>query len=209
MSASCHTPDPGVADPTYRRVLIIALLVNAIMFAVELGAGIGAQSQSLKADALDFFGDAMNYALSLFVLSRNLRWRASIALLKGAAMAVFGLWVGYEVLRHLIAGTVPGAGTMGAIGLLALMANVWVALMLYRWREGDSNMRSVWLCSRNDAIGNVGVMIAAAAVWMSGDGWPDLVVASLMAGLALWSAGQILAAAIAELRANGGAVARP
>jgi Co/Zn/Cd efflux system component len=202
MSANCHTPVSSAADPAYRRVLILALLINAIMFAIELGAGIGAQSQALKADALDFFGDAMNYALSLFVLARSLRWRASTALVKGVAMAAFGLWVGYEVLRHLLAGTIPDASTMGLVGLLALVANAWVAVMLYRWRAGDSNMRSVWLCSRNDAIGNVAVMIAAAAVWVSGDGWPDLIVAALMAGLALWSAGQVIAAALSELRAG-------
>ena len=202
MSAACHAPPANVTDPAYRRVLMAALAINALMFVVEIIAGIGAQSQSLKADALDFFGDSVNYALSLFVLAKSLRWRASAALAKGIAMAAFGVWIGYEVVRHLLAGTVPAATTMGLIGVLALVANVWVAVMLYRWRAGDSNMRSVWLCSRNDAIGNLGVVAAAGGVFALGEGWPDLVVASLMAGLALWAAGQIIAAAIVELRVD-------
>lgn len=206
MSASCHAPGPAT-DPAYRRVLVLALLINAAMFGVEIVAGIGAQSQALKADALDFFGDAANYAVSLFVLGRSLRWRASAALVKGMAMGLFGLWVSYEVVRHLIAGTVPEAATMGVVGALALAANVWVAVMLWRWRAGDSNMRSVWLCSRNDAIGNLAVLAAAVAVGVAGSGWPDLAVASLMAGLALWSAWQVIAAAVAELRRSGSAVA--
>ena len=202
MSAACHATATAAADPAYRRVLITALAINAVMFVVELAAGIGAQSQSLKADALDFFGDAANYALSLFVLSKAVRWRASAALLKGIGMAGFGLWVGYEVVRHLLAETVPAAATMGGIGLLALAANVWVAVMLFRWRAGDANMRSVWLCSRNDAVGNIGVMLAALAVYVTRSGWPDLVVATLMAALALWSSGQVIAAAVSELRAD-------
>jgi Co/Zn/Cd efflux system component len=200
MSAACHAPTANVTDPAYRRVLMIALAINAVMFVVEIIAGIGAQSQSLKADALDFFGDSANYAVSLFVLAKSLRWRASAALAKGIAMAAFGAWIGYEVVRHLIAGTVPAASTMGLIGVLALAANVWVAVMLYRWRAGDSNMRSVWLCSRNDAIGNIAVVAAAGGVFALDAGWPDLAVASLMAGLALWAAVQIIAAAIVELR---------
>lgn len=201
MSACCPPTGPTNA-PGYRRVLIYALVINTVMFAVELGAGFSAQSQALKADALDFFGDAANYALSLFVLSRSLRWRASAALAKGVAMGLFGLWIGYEVIRHLLAGTVPEAATMGAIGVLALAANVWVAAMLWRWRAGDSNMRSVWLCSRNDAIGNMGVLVAALAVGIAGAGWPDLMVASLMAGLALWSSAQVIGASLTELRAG-------
>ena len=206
MSAGCHAPGPAT-DPAYRRVLVFALLINAAMFGIEFAAGFSAQSQALKADALDFFGDAANYAVSLFVLARSLRWRASAALVKGVAMGLFGLWVSYEVVRHLVAGTVPEAATMGIVGVLALAANVWVAVMLWRWRAGDSNMRSVWLCSRNDAIGNLAVLAAAAAVGIAGSGWPDLAVAALMAGLALWSSGQVIAAAVAELRSRDAAAA--
>lgn len=204
MSAGCHDHAPAaraLGDPRYRQVLWIALAVNAGMFAVELLAGLQAASQALKADALDFLGDALTYGITLLALGWPARRRAQVALLKGIAMGVFGIWVAAEVIRHLIAGTLPGAVTMGGIGALALAANLAVAVMLYRWRQGDANMHSVWLCTRNDAIGNLAVIIAGAGVGLTGSGWPDLVVASLMAGLALWSSAQVIAAARGELAA--------
>ncbi|MCW0198678.1 cation transporter [Sphingopyxis sp.] len=173
-------------DPRWRRVLWIALIVNAAMFGVEIVAGVAADSRALQADALDFLGDSANYAISLGVAGMAIGWRARAALLKAATMLAFGLWVFASAVWGFVAGTTPEAETMGIIGALALAANVVVALMLYRWRTGDANMRSVWVCSRNDAIGNLAVMAAALGVLGTGQGWPDLLVAAIMAGLAIW-----------------------
>jgi len=173
-------------DPKWRRVLWIALVINAAMFGVEIVAGVAADSRALQADALDFLGDSANYAISLGVAGMALSWRARAALLKAATMLAFGLWVFASAVWGFIAGTTPQAETMGLIGALALVSNVVVALMLYRWRTGDANMRSVWICSRNDAIGNLAVMAAALGVFGTGQGWPDLLVAAIMAGLAIW-----------------------
>lgn len=173
-------------DPRWRRVLWIALLINAAMFGVEIVAGVAADSRALQADALDFLGDSANYAISLGVAGMALSWRARAALLKAATMLAFGLWVFGSALWGFVHGTAPDAEAMGIIGALALVANVVVALMLYRYRTGDANMRSVWVCSRNDAIGNLAVMAAALGVFGTGQGWPDLAVAAIMAGLAIW-----------------------
>ena len=213
MSAHCCDHDQGAtaaaASPVYRRVLWVALAVNLTMFVVEIGAGLAAQSVSLLADSLDFLGDAANYGLSLFVLGMVLHLRARASLVKAASMAAFGLWVAYTTIGHALAGTVPEAPVMGVVGALAFAANLGVAVMLYRWRTGDSNMRSVWLCTRNDAIGNLAVLVAAAGVFGSGTGWPDYIVAAIMSGLALTSAAQVTRAALAELRqsAAGGSQA--
>ena len=207
MGAHGHSHDDGhdhsaaaAASPTYRRVLWVALAVNLAMFFVEVGAGVAAQSVSLLADSLDFLGDAVNYGLSVFVLGMALRWRARAALLKAASMGAFGLWVAGTTIQHALAGTVPAAPVMGVVGVLAFAANFGVALLLYRWREGDSNMRSVWICTRNDAIGNVAVMVAALGVFGSGTGWPDYLVAAIMSTLALWGAAQVIRGALSELR---------
>lgn len=201
MGAACCNHDHNPLDtPVYRRVLWTALAVNAAMFGVEVAAGLGAQSVSLLADALDFLGDAGNYAISLLVLGAALKWRARAALLKGASMALFGVWVLFVTARHAVAGTVPDAPTMGAIGVLALVANLAVAVLLWRFREGDANMVSVWLCTRNDAIGNLAVMAAALGVFGSGAGWPDFVVGAIMATLALTGAWRVIRRASAELR---------
>ena len=205
MSAHCgdHGHDHGAAasaSPAYRRILWIALAVNLAMFGVEIGAGLAAQSASLLADSLDFLGDAANYGISLFVLGMALKWRARASLVKAASMGAFGLWVAVTTVQHAMAGTVPVAPVMGAIGALAFAANLGVAALLYRWREGDSNMRSVWICTRNDAIGNLAVVAAAAGVFGSGTGWPDYLVAAIMSGLALWGAVQVLLHARVELR---------
>ena len=204
MSDSCGshgcTRPAASQSPTYRRVLWAALIINAAMFAVELVGGLRAGSVSLLADAVDFFGDAANYAISLLVLGMALQWRARAALLKGLSMAAFGVFVLGRAAWLAAAGTVPEPLTMGVIGALALLANVSVAAMLYAWREGDANMRSVWLCSRNDAIGNLAVMAAALGVSGTGSGWPDLAVAAVMGLLALTAARAVIQQAWAELR---------
>jgi Co/Zn/Cd efflux system component len=201
MSAHCcgHGHDHGAASPAYRRILWIALAVNLAMFAVEIGAGLAAQSASLLADSLDFLGDAANYGIALFVLGMALQWRARAALIKAASMGIFGLWVAVTTIQHALADTVPEAPVMGAVGALALAANLGVAVLLYRWRDGDSNMRSVWICTRNDAIGNLAVLLAAVGVFGSGAGWPDYVVAAIMSGLALTGAVQVTRQALSEL----------
>jgi Co/Zn/Cd efflux system component len=205
MSASCchhdhgHDHGTGATDPTYRRVLWAALVINAGMFAAEIVAGLLAGSVSLLADSVDFLGDAANYGLSLFVLGMSLQRRATAALLKGVSMGLFGLWVAGTAIAHAAAGTVPEAFVMGWVGFAALAANVIVTVLLFRYRTGDANMRSVWLCSRNDAIGNVAVMLAAAGVFATGTGWPDIAVAALMASLALWGSVQVIRQALGEI----------
>ena len=204
MSDSCDShgcaPPPASQSPRYRRVLWLALIINVLMFAIELAGGLHAGSVSLLADAVDFLGDAANYGISLLVLGMALHWRARAALVKGLSMGAFGIFVLASAAWSATEGTVPEAATMGAIGALALLANVAVAAMLYAWREGDANMRSVWLCSRNDAIGNVAVMAAALGVAGTGTGWPDLAVAALMGLLALTAARSVIQQARAELR---------
>ncbi|MDT8990309.1 cation transporter [Curvibacter sp. APW13] len=207
MAAHCcehETPSPSRIAKLgrYRRVLWIALLVNAAMFLVEVMAGASADSLSLLADAIDFAGDALNYGVSLAVLASALAWRARAALLKAAAMVGFGLFVLLRAVWSLWSGAVPDPATMGVVALLALLANVSVAWMLYAFREGDANMRSVWLCSRNDAIGNLAVMAAALGVFGTGRAWPDLGVAALMAALALQGGWQVWRQARQELKAR-------
>ncbi len=187
--------------PRYRRVLWIALVSNAVMFFVEITAGYRSGSASLLADAIDFGGDAANYAVSLAVLSAGLAWRARTAMLKALCMMGFGALVLVRAAWGFWQGGVPDAATMGAISVLALLVNLAVAWLLYAYREGDANMRSVWLCSRNDAIGNLAVMLAAAAVAGTGSAWPDLLVAVIMATLALSSGWAVAQQARAELRA--------
>ena len=186
MSASCCAPaqDP-TPTPGWRRALWLALAINAVMFGVELTAGALSGSRALQADALDFLGDAANYAISLGVAGLALAWRARAALAKGLTIFGFGLYVLAAAAWAALNGSRPDPEVMGLIGLLALAANVAVALMLFRFRNGDSNMRSVWICSRNDALGNAAVLLAALGVFGTGTAWPDLIVASLMAALAL------------------------
>jgi Co/Zn/Cd efflux system component len=197
-------------SPAYRRVLWVALLVNATMFGVEVGGGLHAGSVSLLADAVDFFGDAANYGLSLFVLGMAATARARAALLKGLAMGLFGTLVLGRAAWSATSGVVPEPATMGLIGALALAANLAVAALLYAWRHGDANMRSVWLCTRNDAIGNVAVLLAAVGVLGSGSAWPDIGVACVMGLLALGAARSVIVQAQEELRgASAVASARP
>ena len=200
MSAHCHDTPAGTCDPRYRKILWIALALNAAMFFIELGAGFKSGSVSLLADAIDFFGDTANYALTLAVLSSSLTWRAWTAVLKGLSMFGFGLFVLGRVSWSAMHGVIPEPATMGAIGLLALIVNVLVAALLYAWREGDANMRSVWLCSRNDAIGNTAVMLAALGVLGTHTAWPDLAVALVMAMLAISGGWSVLMHAGREIR---------
>jgi Co/Zn/Cd efflux system component len=195
-----HGHDAAASSPAYRRVLWVALAVNLGMFSLEIVSGLTAQSVSLLADSLDFLSDASNYGISLIVFGMALRMRARAALVKAACMAAFGLWVAYTTLQHVQGGTMPAAPVMGIVGVLAFAANLGVAALLYRFRNGDSNMRSVWICTRNDAIGNLAVIAAALGVFGAGAGWPDYIVGGVMSGLALWGSVTILRGALGELR---------
>jgi len=189
-------------DPTYKRILWIVIFINAVMFVVEMSAGKLAGSQALQADALDFLGDALTYGLSLAVIGMSLKTRATAALLKGLSLLAMGLWVFGSTVYQFFVLDPPKAEIMGLIGLLALAANLASVFLLMRYKDGDANVRSVWLCSRNDAIGNVAVMIASVAVWLTATAWPDLVVAIFMAGLFLRSAQLILVQSWQELRSG-------
>jgi Co/Zn/Cd efflux system component len=192
-------------DPRWRLALWIALAVNAAMFIIEFAAGAAADSRALQADALDFFGDSANYAISLAVAGMALAWRARAAFLKGVTLLAFGSWVLVTAILAFLNGTAPEAAMMGIVGAMALVANIGVALLLYRFRSGDANMRSVWICSRNDAIGNVAVMIAALGVFQTQSAYPDLAVAILLAGLAISGGWQIVRQAYGEMRSIGAA----
>ncbi|MCK1553710.1 cation transporter [Bradyrhizobium sp. 177] len=203
MSAACcghrHNEPPSETNTAYRRVLWAVLAVNGSMFAVEIGAGLHAGSASLQADALDFLSDAANYGISLFVVGMSLRHRAGAALAKGVSMGLFGFWVLGVAMWHLYSGTRPEAITMGAIGILALAANAISFGLLWAYRGGDSNMRSAWICTRNDVLGNLAVLLAAAGVFGTGTGWPDIIVAVVMACLALQGAWLVVRHAASEL----------
>lgn len=198
-SSGCATEKPPI-DLGYRRVLWIALGINASMFVLELAAGAAAGSASLQADAMDFLGDAANYVISLLVLGMSLAWRARAALVKGMSLGVLGVWVAGQTAWNAVYQTIPQAEVMGVVGALALAANLGCALLLYYHRNGDANRQSVWICSRNDAIANLAVLAAAAGVFGTGTGWPDVVVAAIMAVLAISGAVQIIRQALGELR---------
>ena len=202
-----HHPGPMPGEPVpagYGKVLWIALAANAAMFLLEIAAGVASGSASLLADAIDFFGDAANYALSLAVLAMGAAARARAALFKAATMVLFGVVVLGRAGWGVTHGGVPEPVTMGAVGLVALLANVAVAALLYAYRQGDANMRSVWLCTRNDAIGNVAVVLAALGVFGTGTRWPDLLVAAVMAALAIAAGLSVLRQARQELRWDAG-----
>ena len=187
----------GVSDD-YKRRLWLVIFLNAAMFIVEMTAGQLAKSQALQADALDFLGDALTYGISLAVIGASVKIRTSAALAKGISLLLMGLWVmGSTIYRVFYIG-VPEAQIMGVIGFMALLTNLASVAILVRYKDGDANVRSVWLCSRNDAIGNVAVMFAAFGVWGTATGWPDLIVAGIMASLFLSSAYQIVRQALAE-----------
>jgi Co/Zn/Cd efflux system component len=204
MSAACghdHAPFDGMSE-TYKRRLWMVIAINAAMFAVEMTAGQLARSQALQADALDFFADAVTYGISLAVIGASLKTRSLAAAGKGLSLFLMGLWVFGSTVWQVFQGGVPEAPVMGLIGFLALAANVASVLLLMSYKDGDANVRSVWLCSRNDAIGNVIVMIAAVGVWGTATAWPDLIVAGIMAGLFLNSSIQILSQSFREWRAG-------
>lgn len=202
MSGCCENKSFDGTSSAYRRALIAVIAINAVMFVVEMSAGVISGSQALKADALDFAGDTATYALSLMVIGASVRTRAFASLFKGASLALIALAVlGMTALR-VLDGSPPEASTMGIVGFMALAANAASVVILLRWRDGDSNVRSVWLCSRNDAIGNVGVILAGGLVAFTGSAWPDLIVAVLLASLFLKSASAITLQATRELRAD-------
>lgn len=198
--SNCCAPTPPAADPRYRTILWIALVLNAAMFLVELAGSAASGSAALAADAVDFAGDAGNYALSLAAIAAGGLWASRAALGKGIAMATYGVGVFAYAAWCMSVGEPPEPITMGVIGVLALAVNLGVAVLLYAYRNGDANMRSVWLCTRNDAIGNLAVLAAAAGVVGTGTLWPDVAVALLMAGLGLWSAREVVGRALVELR---------
>ena len=197
---SPHHGAPTNAGAAYRSVLWIALIINASMVCIELAAGALSGSVSLLADALDFFSDAVNYGISLLVLTMAIRWRSRAAIFKATTMLAFGLFVLGKAAWGIISGVPPEALTMGLVGLLALAANLTVAFLLYQYREGDANMRSVWICTRNDAIGNIAVVLAALGVFGTRSAWPDLLVAAVMGSLAIQGALTVLRQARHELR---------
>ena len=200
---SCASNAGPRVDPVWRRALWVALVVNATMFAAEVFAGFAASSSALQADALDFFGDAANYAISLGVAGMGLAIRSRTAFFKGVTLLALGVWVvGSAGWRATTGGAIPHADVMGIVGFIALLANAGVALMLFRFRRGDADMRSVWICSRNDAIGNVAVMLAALGVFGTGTLWPDIVVAAIMAALSVTGGWTIVRQAISEMRAT-------
>jgi len=186
----------------YKRRLWAVIAINAAMFGVEMGAGHMAGSQALKADALDFLGDALTYGISLAVIGASVHIRTTAALAKGVSLFLMGAWVFGTTLHRVFVAGVPEAPIMGVVGFMALAANLASVALLLRYKDGDANVRSVWLCSRNDAIGNVAVMLAALGVWGTATGWPDLAVAALMAGLFVSSSVQIVRQALAERRAE-------
>jgi len=201
MSQCCDHDQEAPVLKVYRRVLWVVLMINAAMFVTEMTAGVWGKSVALQADALDFLGDSATYAMTLIVLSMSIQWRAGAAMIKGLAMGGFGIWVIATIVYNLSRGTLPDFAVMGVVGALALVANVVSTGLLFRYRQGDSNMRSVWLCSRNDAIANIAVIVAAGSVWGSGTGWPDLAVGVVIAGLALSSSIAVIRQARAELKA--------
>jgi Co/Zn/Cd efflux system component len=199
MAGCCnHNARFDGVSADYKRRLWLVIAINAGMFAVEMGAGQVSGSQALKADALDFLGDALTYGISLAVIGASLRTRSLAALGKGISLLLMGLWVFGSTVYQVFYVGVPQAQIMGLIGFMALAANLISVMLLARYKDGDANVRSVWLCSRNDAIGNVAVMIAALGVWGTASGWPDLIVAGIMGGLFLSSAFQILIQALRE-----------
>src|SRR5438270_9996815 len=206
MGADCcdHStlPDSHRGNPAFRCVLWAVLAINAVMFAIEVIAGLAAGSAALQADALDFLGDAANYATSLLVVGMALRYRASAALAKGATMGAFGLWVIATVVWHTLHGTLPSAFTMATVGVAALVANAASFGLLWAYRHGDANMRSAWICTRNDVLGNLAVLLAALGVFGTGSGWPDTIVAAIMAALAIQGAALVIRQASAELRSG-------
>ncbi len=201
MGANCceHEVKFDGMDPNYKRMLVLVMIINAVMFLVEMPMGFMGQSQALKADALDFLGDTLTYAISFAVIGKALSLRAKAAMLKGISLLVMGIWVLGSTIYSVFYLQEPTALIMGTVGFAALVANLLSVVLLMRYKDGDANVRSVWLCSRNDAIGNVMVIIAASGVWVTSTGWPDLIVAGIMASLFISGAYSIIKQARAEM----------
>lgn len=204
--SSASGSETTLNDARWRRVLWIALGLNAAMFIVEGVAGYFAGSRALQADALDFLGDAANYAISLSVAGMALAWRAKTAMVKGITILSFGLGVLVWAIWGLFHGSNPAPYAMSAVGTLALVVNFGVAVMLYRYRTGDANMRSVWICTRNDAVNNCLVIGAGVAVLWTGSGLPDLIAALVMAILGISGGWQIIRQARLELANDNNAL---
>ncbi len=201
MGANCqsHGVQFDGMDKGYKRILILVAAINGLMFLIEMPMGFMGQSQALKADALDFLGDTLTYIISFAVIGQALALRAKAALAKGISLFLMGLWVFGSTIYTVFYTQQPAALIMGTIGVAALAANLLSVVLLMRYKDGDANVRSVWLCSRNDAIGNVMVLIAASGVWVSSTGWPDLIVAGIMATLFVSGSYSIIKQALAEL----------
>jgi Co/Zn/Cd efflux system component len=203
MADCCQVPDcSNDSNPpgrSWRTILWIALAVNLGMFGVEIAAGVASGSTALRADSLDFLGDAANYGISLGVAGLALQWRSRAALIKAATLMAFGGWVIASALWSAWFGASPRAEVMGAVGAVAMLANLAVALLLHRFRNGDANMRSVWICTRNDVLGNLAVLVAAGGVFGLGNRWPDVAVAAIMAVLAVTGGWQVVRQARREL----------
>jgi Co/Zn/Cd efflux system component len=195
-----HNPTFDGLDPIYKQRLIIVIAINATGFVVEMIAGQLGGSQALQADSLDFLADAVTYALSFAVIGMSLAVRSKAALAKGVSLVLIGLWVAGSTVWRVFYLNQPSAEVMGVVGMLAFAANLATVLLLIRYKDGDANVRSVWLCSRNDAIGNVIVVAAGISVWGTGTPWPDLIVAAIMAALFLSSSFQIIQQARQEMR---------
>lgn len=204
MGDSCahdhsHSIEYSSANRAFKRVLWISFILNFGMFFVEMIYGVLASSLSLRADAIDFLGDAVNYFITIFILNSALQTKAKVSLAKACFMIGFGVWILVEASMRFFSNEMPIPQIMSWVGIAALLVNAFCVFLLYQFRGGDSNMQSIWLCSRNDAIGNIAVVGAAGLVYWLGSQWPDLVVAIFMAGLALHSGLQIIRAARNEL----------
>jgi Co/Zn/Cd efflux system component len=195
----CNNSGQSGVSAEYRKVLWICLIANAVMFVVQMIASYAAHSVSLLANSADFLSDAANYGISLYVLDQSLRQRAKASLFKGISLGLVGLWVAFETLHHALQPEMPEPLIMAVISVVALAANVGCAVLLYKYRGGDSNRESVWICSRNDAIGNIAVMIAAAGVFASSTIWPDIIVAAILGWLAVSGSWRIIKLAKKEL----------
>ena len=195
----CNASEQSDVSAAYRKVLWVCLIANAVMFVAQMVASYAAHSVSLLANSADFFSDAANYGISLYVLNLSLRQKAKASLFKGVSLGLVGLWVAFETLHHALQPELPEPLIMAAISVVALAVNVGCAMLLYKYRGGDSNRESVWICSRNDAIGNIAVMIAAAGVFASGTIWPDIIVAAILGWLAVSGAWRIIKSAKKEL----------
>lgn len=199
MAGCCNNKaDFTGLSPAYKRILLIVIAINAVMFLVEMLAGVKANSQALQADALDFLGDTLTYGISLWAIGKSLQLRSRVALFKGLSLLLMAIWILSSTLYKFWFIQTPDATMMGSVAILAFVANVISVLLLVKYKDGDANIRSVWLCSRNDAIGNLVVLIAASGVWVTDSGLPDLIVAAFLASLFLSSAKQIIQQANTE-----------